>query len=41
MDDQEYDGLRYRHCELFNHAAVMHSEEFAIYDPLNVFADAM
>ena len=41
MDDEEYDGLRYSHCDLFRHAAVMHSEEFAIDDPLNVFENAM
>ena len=42
MDDEEYDGLRYRHCDLFTCAAAMHNEEdLAIDDPFNVFADAM
>ena len=41
MDDQDYDGLQYRHCDLFAQAAAWHSEVLPIDDPFNIFADAL
>ena len=42
MDDQEYDGLRYRHGDLFTQAAAMHDEDnWAIDDQFNVFVESM
>ena len=42
MDDQEYDGLRYRHGDLFTQAAAMHGEDnLAIDDQFNVFVEEM
>ena len=42
MDDEEYDGFRYRHCDLFTRAtAAKQSENLPIDDQFNVFVYAM
>ena len=42
MDDEEYDGFRYRHCDLFTRAAAKQSEDLPIDDDqFNVFVYAM